>query len=125
MSGATLPNAGQAVVAADKIAYLFNPLHPANQGKAAFFVRFGFSLQHWPTLQTTLRDHPRANLVVRVTSQPFGLKYRVDCSIQSPDGRNPCITSIWMIDHGATVPRFVTAYPNTRRAPPSWPRSSP
>jgi hypothetical protein len=39
----------------------------------------------------------------------------VQCSIVTPDGINPCITTVWQIDHGAAVHRLITAHPGTRQ----------
>jgi hypothetical protein len=44
-----LPNSNLAIVSEQKLTlYLLNSAHPAGGSKAAFFLRFGFSL--WPTI---------------------------------------------------------------------------
>jgi hypothetical protein len=108
MSGAGLPNAHLALVADVKVSlYLLDPAHPNNGGKAAFFNRFGFT----QLSSTALRIHPQANPVIRVMPNPYGTKYLVECSLLSPDGRNPCIHTVWIIDPSGTAPRLVTAFP--------------
>jgi hypothetical protein len=112
MSGVALPNAAGAFVTDAKVRdYLLNPLHPNNGGKAGFFLRFGFTQRHWPVLQSSLRYHPQANPVTIVRPNPYGTRYTVRCTLLSPDGRNPCITSLWVIDPSSSRPTLVTAYP--------------
>lgn len=41
----------------------------------------------------------------------FGRKFTVECQIQTPDGKNPCILTGW-IQEGTKPPRLVTAHPN-------------
>ncbi|WP_353216318.1 DUF6883 domain-containing protein [Sandarakinorhabdus sp.] len=48
---------------------------------------------------------------------PHGRKFVVHCNMPSPDARNPCITSVWIIDANGDRPRLVTAYPRARLQP--------
>jgi hypothetical protein len=112
MSATFLPNAHAAIVQRGKVRdYLLDPDHPGNGGKAAFFRAFGFARLTWTALRGSLHEHPRVNLVALIQPNPFGTRYVVRCSLTSPDGRNPCITTVWIIDHGDTQPRLVTAFP--------------
>jgi filamentous hemagglutinin len=52
---------------------------------------------------------PKAFFFNEVYSR-FGVKYIVDCHFRTPDGRNPCIRTLW-IEEFSGVARFVTAYP--------------
>jgi hypothetical protein len=108
---AQLPNVGNAVLDDAKITqYLLNDAHPQNQGKAKFFMLFGFTLANWQELRKALLDHPHTNVVVSQTTFQYGGMYEVSCSIASPDGRNPCIRSFWAIEPPRTDPKFITAY---------------
>jgi hypothetical protein len=112
MSGAIgrpLPYARRAVVKDDKITgYLLNPSQPDN--KADFFERFGFRFGAWRRLRDVLKEHPIQNMVVGVYPDEYGTLYEVQCMIPSPDGRNPCIRSFWIINNGGNVPKLVSAY---------------
>ncbi len=35
----------------------------------------------------------------------------VEGKLSTPDARDPLVRSVWFIEHGEDVPRFVTAYP--------------
>jgi hypothetical protein len=106
-----LPNAGNAVLDDAKvIKYLLDNAHPQNNGKAQFFMGFGFTLKNWRELKNALLDHPRNNLVVSQITFQYGEKYEINCSIVSPDGRNPCVRSFWAIERPNSDPKFITAY---------------
>jgi hypothetical protein len=106
-----LPGAASAALTDHKITqYLLNPAHPIGAGKAKFFGSFGFSQANWTGFKKALLDHPRRNSVTKQITTRFGEKYEVSCSLTTPDGRNPCIVSVWIIKPPDPNPRFVTAY---------------
>ena len=46
--------------------------------------------------------------------EPDGLggeRLVIDAPMEVPDGRRPVVRSVWGIDEGETVARFITAYP--------------
>ena len=109
-----LPGAANATVDDAKIIqYLLNPAHSVQAaGKAKFFVACGFSQTDWEELKKALLEHPRVNAVTDSATTQFGEKYEVSCSLVTPDGCNPCVISIWIVEPPDPSPRFVTAYPN-------------
>jgi Domain of unknown function (DUF6883) len=112
MSGAFLPNARAATVAEAKVRdYLLDPAHPQNGGKSAFFSGFGFDRLRWTEMRDALLGHPLANQVERVRRNPYGTTFGVRCTLSTPNGRNPCITTVWVIDPSGSDPKFVTAFP--------------
>ncbi len=105
-----LPDATDAQVGVEKIRdYLLNPDNDQNGGKAHLFERVGFERDHWILLADALRAHPLNNDVVETIASTHGIKYVVECHLQTPDDTNPCFRSIWIIEPGKT-PRLVTAY---------------
>ena len=109
-----LPNVAHARVADAKITnYLLNPSHSAEaSAKARFFRAHGFSIADWEELKKALLDHPRINAVTATATTPYGAKYEISCSLITPDRRDPCIISVWIVEPSDPYPRFVTAYPN-------------
>jgi len=106
-----LPNAALAFVEDAKVRdYLLNPGNLQNQGKAGQFGQYGFVRDQWQILADALCKHPTINPVVRVVASPHGVKYVVACSLETPDHRNPCLRSVWIIEDGQDRPRLVTAY---------------
>ena len=91
--------------------YLLSTSHSDGRSKAAFFLRFGFDQRHWRDLAEALRAHGVANEVVGVEESTYGTRYIVDGIIESPDGRNPTIRTVWIVDNVNDGPRLVTAHP--------------
>jgi hypothetical protein len=106
-----LPNAAAANVEEAKVRdYLLNSGHPQNGGKSAYFRAFGFETGEWAVMRDALVSHAAVNHVAKTSRSPHGTKHAVRCSIQTPDGRNPCVTTVWIVD-GSRPPRLVTSYP--------------
>jgi hypothetical protein len=106
-----LDRAAEAVVDEAKVRrYLLAADHPQNGGKAAYFAALGFSDDAWIGLQSALVRHSPENPVIQSIASVHGEKHVVHCTLRSPDGRNPCITTVWIVE-GERPPRLVTAYP--------------
>ena len=95
--------------------YLLSFTHPAGRGKAEFFTDFGFTVDKYELLIEALRNHLYKNNVMSVENSPYGIKYTIEGAIETPDSRNPLIRSVWFVDEGSTVYRFITAYPMKER----------
>jgi hypothetical protein len=109
-----MPEAAQAIVEEKKlIDYLLNNEHPIGKGKAKFFGQHGFSKEQASRMVKALCHHAKNNPVINVEENQFGKKYSVACNIQTPDERDPCILSVWIVE-GGKPPRLVTAYPSTQ-----------
>ena len=107
-----LPDAHLATIDRDKITdYLLSSVSPRGRAKAGFFIRFGFSAARWEELAAALRRHAASHAVARVLETPYGPRYHIDGEIESPDGRNPLVRTVWQIDGDGDYPRFITAYP--------------
>jgi hypothetical protein len=90
--------------------YLLNDRHPGNGGKAAYFRAFGFDAATWTVLRAALVEHAIVNRIAATSRPPHGTKHAVRCSLRTPDGRNPCVTTVWILD-GDRPPRLVTCCP--------------
>jgi hypothetical protein len=107
-----LPDYEQAIISERKMVnYLLDETHPTGKHKAIFFQHFGFSLQEWLRLANALREHAASYDVSSTLNTPEGAHYVIEGELISPDDRNPSVRSVWAIDFGSLVPRFITAYP--------------
>lgn len=107
-----LPNAGAAMVAQEKVTgYLLSTTHRDGRHKAAFFLSFGFTTGDWQVVAAALVQHATDHAVAKSEETPFGTRYVVEGTMQTPSGRTPSIRSVWFVENEETVPRFVTAYP--------------
>ncbi|MCX7045758.1 MAG: hypothetical protein NTX50_09785 [Candidatus Sumerlaeota bacterium] len=107
-----LPQLDSAVVERAKIAeYLLNPYHRYGASKCRFFMEFGFHAEFWQALADALIEHAERHEVSKVKDTPFGPRFEIETDLIAPDGRRPCIKTVWQMDRGQTFPRLITAYP--------------
>lgn len=110
-----LPNVGAAYVAQGKITeYLLSHSNPSGRGKATFFSTFGFRAERWQVLADSLLLHGATHELAEIMESDRGIKYIVDGALETPDGRNPLVRTVWMVDLGEDAPRLITAYPIRR-----------
>ncbi|MBZ0304194.1 MAG: hypothetical protein K8J31_30950 [Anaerolineae bacterium] len=112
-----LPNSDKAVVPEAKIVrYLLDLTSENGRAKAAFFLAFGFTIDKWQVMAEALKQHASDHEVIKTDERPpFGVHYVVEGAINTPDGRNPGVRVVWIIDEGDDTPRLVSAYPLLRR----------
>ncbi len=107
-----LPGADKAVVARQRIVdYLLNIDHTDGTSKAKFFLGRGFTADSWNKFSDALLTHGRTNTVKKVTEDKWGVRFRVECTLVTPDGSNPCIRTVWLLETNAKFPRLITAHP--------------
>lgn len=107
-----LPNSALALVEKGKIVdYLLCTDHPDGSSKARFFQRFGFTVEAWPVLAGALCRHGQENEAIITVESPYGTRYIVEGLLETPDGRQPRIRTVWIVEKEAQVPRLVTAHP--------------
>ena len=112
---AYLPEIDAAVVADAKLVdYLLNSAHPRGAAKARFLEAFGFSPLRPEELRRALLEHARQNEISTTQQTNFGLIFVIAGELPSPDGRNPLVRAVWMLDTGATAPRLITMVPVRR-----------
>ena len=111
-----LPNAEQAIVAREKITdYLLSETSERGRHKSRFFRSFGFHPDRWQEFAEVLQVQGSAYEVAQVMDTIHGRSYTVVGEIETPDQRNPRIRTVWLIEPGSNVPRFITAYPRAGR----------
>ncbi len=71
-------------------------------------------MEQWQRLAEGLRSHGAKHEVIKVVENAYGSRYIVDGPLQSPDGRNPRVRTVWQIEIGSDYPRLITAYPRRR-----------
>jgi Domain of unknown function (DUF6883) len=107
-----LPNAAHAFIEPRKVtAYLLDVRHPDGGSKAAFFLRFGFDAGQPGTMIAALLAHARSHPVARLQKSKLGTSYVIEGPLQTPDGRNPQVRTVWLIETGEDAPRLLTAIP--------------
>ena len=78
-------------------------------------MRFGFAPERLDELQQAFLAHVRANEISGSSQNDFGIIFEIDGELPSPDGRNPVVRVVWMLDNGETAPRLITMVPRAGR----------
>ena len=91
--------------------YLLNLNHRDGGSKARFFIAKGFSLNLWRTFAEAVARHPIDNPIQATEATEFGLKVMVRYRLRTPDGSDPCILTVWMVEDTG-MPRLMTAFPS-------------
>lgn len=76
-----------------------------------FFRAFGFSVDPSGILMAALIAHPDLNPVEEVRTDQWGTRYVVRCNVETPDRRNPCVLTVWIVPPGQVEATLVAAYP--------------
>lgn len=96
----------------DKVCgYLLAVANPRSRGKPAFFGLLGFRPENWEVLRDWLLEVAATGEASESRSSPFGRKFEIHANLPGPSGKAAQVCTIWIIESGENVPRFVTAYP--------------
>ena len=95
--------------------YLLSADHPDGRSKSVFFSIFGFRAERWEVLARELRAHGANGDVTGIAASDHGTRYAVDGVLQTPDGRNPRVRTVWIVENERAAPRLITAHPSRRR----------
>ena len=63
-------------------------------------------------MEQALRSYVLRHDVAEVEETPYGVKYNVDGELETPDGRNPVVRTVWQVDRGSSDFRFITMIPS-------------
>jgi hypothetical protein len=108
----TVPNADRAMIAADKLtAYLLNMSHKRGAAKARLLLTLGYRSDAGHVLESDLRVQHLSLEVTRTHANAYGVVYEIEGPIKTPSGRTVRFCSVWQVDTGTDVPRFITMYP--------------
>lgn len=107
-----MPNADNAVIAPEKLRdYLLNPAHRRGSPKARMLLSCGYRADNWQVLEADLRSQHLTVEVTATRDTAYGRRFEVRAPLATPSGRRVVFESIWQIDTGTKVPRFITMYP--------------
>lgn len=107
-----LPGKEKAYIPQEKLTkYLFSELHPVGRSKAKYFRKYGFDKKTVRIFEKALLSLLETNDVMNMVELPFGKNYKVRGKIKTPIDTTIEIVTIWFIQTGTEIPRFVTAYP--------------
>jgi hypothetical protein len=90
--------------------YLLRETSPAGAAKNRFFRAGGFTHLGWQSFSDALIAHPQTARLEDIDASSFyGEKRTFRCRLVTPNGRDPCIRTVWQRRDGDYW--LVTAYP--------------
>jgi RHS repeat-associated protein len=93
----------QVMVATPKIGYLLNS--PGKDG----FIKLGYTAETLQAQLLTIGETVTPDLLSRVTE--YGPRFEKVVEVVGPSGLMGRITTVWQVDNGTTILRFITAIP--------------
>jgi hypothetical protein len=107
-----IPNAERAEIAREKLTdYLLNLQHRRGAAKAKLLRSCGYSPAQWERLADDLRRQHLTLSIAVLEENDYGDRYVIEAPLATPSGRTIFVRSVWQIDTGSDVPRFITMYP--------------
>ena len=107
-----LPRNHEAIIPERKITdCLLSESHPVGKAKATYFRSLGYSEKNADQLKEAFAAIAVMNEVTEIVTTPFGTKYIVDGGLATPSGARARVRTVWIVETGGDIPRFVTAYP--------------
>lgn len=105
-----IPNAITASTVQDKIQkYALNSNHPVGKHKAIVLNSvLGFNYQNWEELSNQIFDKLQTSGYTKRTVTEYGIKYLVPMRINGKKGNSMVVNTVWQIDKGSNIPRFIT-----------------
>ena len=98
--------------AAEKLtAYLLNMSHKRGAAKARLLLSLGYRSDAAHVLESDLRAQHLSLEVTRTRENAYGVVYEIVGPIKAPNGSRVQFCSVWQVDTGTDVPRFITMYP--------------
>jgi len=90
---------------------LLSEIQPIGRSKALFFKNLGYDDKEAGTLEQDIIAIAQGEAVSDVQISPFGTKYVIEGTIQTPGGTTVTLRTVWIIESDDPQPRLVTAYP--------------
>lgn len=107
-----IPNADKAIISPEKLRdYLLNLGHRRGSSKARILQSCGYRADDWHLLEVDLRRQHLPLEPAETKESPYGQRFEIRAPIKTPSGRMVIFESIWQIDLGLAIPRFITMYP--------------
>lgn len=107
-----LPNSSKASIPEEKlIDYVLSETHYVGKFKAKFFSKLGFDAANINFFKKSLLKIAKTEEVTDEIVTPYGTKYILDGALGNPLGRKVKVRTLWIIEKGKSIPRFITVYP--------------
>ena len=107
-----LPHYENSIIPINKLTgYILSETHTVGKLKAKFFRTAGFSETNVSLLEKSLLKIATTQEVKDIIATIHGRKYIIDGKIHTPNRKVLTVRTVWIIEPGQKIPRFVTTYP--------------
>ena len=108
----SLPNIAQAVISREKLeGYILNVEHRRGGHKARLLAQFGYTADNWRRLEYDIRRCIMDAEIETTRATMYGTRYEIVGLLNTPNGRDLRVRTVWQTDAGTNVPRLITLYP--------------
>jgi hypothetical protein len=74
----------------------------------------GYTPDNWERLAHDIKQQHLPLDAKPTEKNAYGQKYVITGRMKGPNGMQAIITTVWIILHGAQIPRFITMYPGEK-----------
>lgn len=107
-----LPQGDKVVVPREKLTdYILSETHATGKFKGKLFRTFGFNEENTNLFEKELLKIARSQKVKETLTSLYGKKYIIDGNMKTPIGKTIRVRTVWIIEKGQKIPRFITIYP--------------
>ena len=105
-----LPNSISASTIQEKVqGYFLNSNHPVGKHKARVLNSvLGYHYENWQELSNKMFDAVQTANVTKEFVTEYGTKYKVPITIVGRKNKSMVLNTVWQIDKGSNIPRFIT-----------------
>ncbi len=107
-----LPNRKSVVIPKEKLKnYLLSETHATGKFKARFFKNLGFDETNVGLFENSIYKIVQEQSIRQKLSSVYGVKYIINGKIKTPSGGVIKVRTVWIIEKGQKIARFITLYP--------------
>ena len=84
--------------------------------KSKWLAQAGYVLENWAVLKDHLRRQVLPQDARLVETTEYGKMYEIRADLEGPNGTGLPVCTIWLVDTTTGTPRFITMYPDRKKA---------
>ncbi len=84
--------------------------------KSKWLAQAGYARENWSILKDHLRRQVLPKNARLVEATDYGRMYEIRVDLKGPNGTVLPIRTIWMVDQATDMARFITMYPDRKKA---------
>ncbi len=82
--------------------------------KSRWLAKLGYTVENWKVLERDLRKQILSLDVVPIEKTEYGQLYEIKGELTGPNGISLSVCTIWMIETGTDISKFITMFPDQK-----------